>query len=389
MMVAVVAWVAVFAVAPPPAPSPVPPALPNPLVGVWEPVQRSMGGLGSVIEFTPDGRFIRTMGAIVDSHYRVDGDRLFLREKETGPEDTKLIRRFTVDGGTLTFTPAGSDERRQRVGAPVPGAPPIVGIWRYDYNGGPQQAYERYSPDSRLEFRLPMASDTGRYRIDKGAIVFAPARGPENTLEFEIRGDRLLLREQGRPQQNELRRIGETSWYDRDVNNVAARRARDPKVRLQKADDALAKATTPDARWWALPDAALLNAQFGPPERATALANELLEAAAHRAGDDNVGTATHKGNLALGLVAVRAGRIDEAKGRLLAAGKVSGGGTLDSFGPNMGLAKALLEKDEREAVINYFDLCRKFWKMDRGQLDRWTKEVRAGLTPNFGPNLNY
>ncbi len=48
---------------------------------------------------------------------------------------------------------------------------------------------------------------------------------------------------------------------------------------------------------------------------------------------------------------------------LIAAGKSPGSPQMDSFGPNMTLAKDLLEKGERDAVLEYFMRCRKFWKM--------------------------
>ena len=57
---------------------------------------------------------------------------------------------------------------------------------------------------------------------------------------------------------------------------------------------------------------------------------------------------------------------------------------MNSFGPNMSLAKDLLEKGERETVLNYFELCRKFWNMDYGKLDEWSREVKAGRIPQFG-----
>jgi hypothetical protein len=53
------------------------------------------------------------------------------------------------------------------------------------------------------------------------------------------------------------------------------------------------------------------------------------------------------------------------------------------------LAKDLLEKGERDAVIQYLELCRKFWKMDNGRLDQWIKEIKAGKVPQFGANLVY
>jgi len=55
----------------------------------------------------------------------------------------------------------------------------------------------------------------------------------------------------------------------------------------------------------------------------------------------------------------------------------------------MMLAKELLEKGERDAVIQYFKKCASFWKDDRGQLVQWAAIVREGGIPNFGGNLLY
>jgi hypothetical protein len=53
----------------------------------------------------------------------------------------------------------------------------------------------------------------------------------------------------------------------------------------------------------------------------------------------------------------------------------------------MALAKELLEKGEPEIVLEYFELCSKFWR--NGKLDQWTNEVRKGNDPDFGANLVY
>jgi hypothetical protein len=74
---------------------------------------------------------------------------------------------------------------------------------------------------------------------------------------------------------------------------------------------------------------------------------------------------------------------------LIAAGKTPGSPQLNSFGPNMALAKDLLEKSETEIVFEYFELCSKFWKDRRGQLEQWTKEIKNGHVPDFGANLVY
>jgi hypothetical protein len=55
----------------------------------------------------------------------------------------------------------------------------------------------------------------------------------------------------------------------------------------------------------------------------------------------------------------------------------------------MTLAKELLEKNEREAVLAYLESCGKFWKMDRGKRQSWMATVKGGGTPDFGANLLY
>lgn len=124
-------------------------------------------------------------------------------------------------------------------------------------------------------------------------------------------------------------------------------------------------------------------------EKATRYAKESLAGAKDFPNDWNHGNAVHHGNNVLGLVAMKQGDLKLADEHLLKAGNTPGSPQLNSFGPNMTLAKALLEKDRKDAVLEYFELCRKFWKMGGDRLDRWTKDVKAGDVPDFGGNLAY
>lgn len=107
--------------------------------------------------------------------------------------------------------------------------------------------------------------------------------------------------------------------------------------------------------------------------------------------DGDYGNRIHHGNLVLGRIALREDNIDEAKTRLIAAGKTPGSPQLDSFGPKMALAKELLERGERAIVLEYFRLCSKFWASEdaKDQLDKWTVLVNGGRIPDFGANLDY
>jgi hypothetical protein len=40
-------------------------------------------------------------------------------------------------------------------------------------------------------------------------------------------------------------------------------------------------------------------------------------------------------------------------------------------------------------VLQYFSLCRAFWKLRPETLDAWSATVRGGGMPDFGANLKY
>jgi hypothetical protein len=126
-------------------------------------------------------------------------------------------------------------------------------------------------------------------------------------------------------------------------------------------------------------------------DKAEDYASELLAVATAGPNASGYGGAIHHGNLVLGRVALRRGDIDSAKEYLIKAGKTPGSGSLSSFGPNMALAKELLEIGEKEAVVNYLELCKEFWDLGRKRqtLTRWIEEIRAEAIPQFGANLIY
>lgn len=126
----------------------------------------------------------------------------------------------------------------------------------------------------------------------------------------------------------------------------------------------------------------------GDGARAERYAGEALEAAKHGVfwwtGD-----AIHQGNIVLGRLALRGGDVAAAKRYLLLAGKTPGSSGLAALGPNMALAKDLLDLGESAVVLEYLQECGDFWDGNRGKLAEWTALIRAGLKPDFGANLNY
>ena len=153
--------------------------------------------------------------------------------------------------------------------------------------------------------------------------------------------------------------------------------------------EALRQAQNEEERFYALGDAAKEAFNIEDYVAAEKYANQLAELIPMYKTNWNYGNAIQDCNLILGRIALKNGKVEEAKQYLIKAGKSPGSPQMDTFGPNMSLAKDLLEAGEYEVVIEYFSLCKIFWEMHDGRLDEWTVLVKAGKIPNFGANLVY
>ena len=149
------------------------------------------------------------------------------------------------------------------------------------------------------------------------------------------------------------------------------------------------QAKNEEERFYTLGAAAKRSFAAGKIAEARDGAQRLMALLPHYQSNWNYGNAIQDANLVLGRIAVREGKIEAAKGYLLAAGESPGSPQMNSFGPNMSLAHDLLEKGERDTVLEYFQLCGGFWRGQQNKLDQWTQEVRAGKIPDFGANLRY
>ena len=139
---------------------------------------------------------------------------------------------------------------------------------------------------------------------------------------------------------------------------------------------------------------------LGNLDDADRLARELLDLADAYDKDFYHGNALHHGNLLRGRAALGRGDIKDAGDFLRAAGRTPGSPQLNSFGPNMLLAKELLEAGEKEAVLEYLEACEAFWIIETAAttvgavspavaLDAWAHAIRDGQVPDFGPHLIY
>src|SRR5437762_13634578 len=89
------------------------------------------------------------------------------------------------------------------------------------------------------------------------------------------------------------------------------------------------------SRWCALGEAAKASLDRGHDADAKSFAEEMERLTPKYPKDWNYGNAIHDSNIVLGRLALKAGDVEAAKKRLLAAGHSSGSPQLDSFGPDM------------------------------------------------------
>ncbi len=170
-----------------------------------------------------------------------------------------------------------------------------------------------------------------------------------------------------------------------EKNATAAEQERTMKI----VQGDLSAATTEIERFCALNRAAKNALKAGKTAEARKLADELALLAPKYPNDWNYGNAIQDANQVLGRIALAAGNVAEAKKRLLASADNKGSPQMNSFGPNMQLAKDLLAKGEKDVVLEYFTRCGRFWKMGAERLAAWTAAVKKGETPEFGANLEY
>ena len=99
-------------------------------------------------------------------------------------------------------------------------------------------------------------------------------------------------------------------------------------------------------------------------------------------------TAVQRANTVLGRVAIRSGDLAGGKRYLLDSSKPEASRDVSVTGPTMLLAKELLARGEREAVIQYLENCLDLWPRGETFLRNWIAEIKSGRIPNFGNLAN-
>jgi hypothetical protein len=100
------------------------------------------------------------------------------------------------------------------------------------------------------------------------------------------------------------------------------------------------------------------------------------------------GDAIYTGNLILAQAALDTNDLAAARRYLLAAASTPGSKTIEQSGIDTTVARVLLQRGEKDAVLEYLHRGRALWPRGAQAITRWENAIRGGRQPNFNQRGN-
>ena len=186
------------------------PVLNKELVGLWESTSISKGGIGNNIEFRIDGSYVAAVTVLVDLRYEVKNGKLYTGKNTGEPVSFEAGAEIKVDNNALILIGQnGEKEVRNRIS---PGrANSVVGKYKYRHYTG-AIAYEQFTADGLMQFRLPMQSTRGCYLVSGNEVKVTSPNQEAKTLQYKLSAGRLVLVDQKNP--STYKHVKDGAWYE-------------------------------------------------------------------------------------------------------------------------------------------------------------------------------
>ncbi len=171
------------------------PAAPGqPLVGQWESVERSPGGVGEVIEFRSDGTARQVSAAMGDATYKLDGEWLltFWKDRASGKVSV-LSNRIEIEGYELLQKDEQGNlvSRLERAGPAVEGSP-VAGIWCSE-DGPGLTTFTEFTKSGDMFIRLPIRELSGRYWLSGDQLAVELEGSSRKEFQYKVADDILTV----------------------------------------------------------------------------------------------------------------------------------------------------------------------------------------------------
>ena len=142
---------------------------PSELVGTWDAISRSYGGIGSSVLLAGDGAFALVFGAMVDVKYKVKGSDFTFFGDDRGKEFSET-QRLKFVGDTAVLSAHGCSMKLIPLETGTARGS-LVGKWRMMHLTG-VPAYEEFSPEGVARLRVPIQVQKGTYSVSGDSIAF-------------------------------------------------------------------------------------------------------------------------------------------------------------------------------------------------------------------------
>lgn len=164
------------------------------IVGQWESVERSPGGVGEVIEFRGDGTAHQVSAAMGDATYRLDGDWLltYWKDRESG-KTSAIANRVEFEGYDLLQKDEEGNlvSRLHRAGSALGGSP-VEGIWCSE-DGPGLTTFTEFTAGGDMFIRLPIRVLLGRYWLSGDQLAVELAESTRKEFQFQVTDDLLTV----------------------------------------------------------------------------------------------------------------------------------------------------------------------------------------------------
>lgn len=169
------------------------------VVGRWESVERSPGGVGEAIEFRADGTAYQVSAAMGDATYEIKDDWLITswKDRETG-KVSMLANRVELEGlEMLQKDEQGNLVSRLELVRAAGSGPAISGIWCGE-DGPGLTTYTEFTPSGDMFIRLPIRALSGRYWLSGTDQLAVELEGSDRReFQFQVAGDVLKVTPKG------------------------------------------------------------------------------------------------------------------------------------------------------------------------------------------------
>lgn len=183
------------------------------LIGFWESMAVSRGGIGLNFEFKGDGSYSTAEVVLVDLTYDIKDEKLYISKNQGEPVSYEKGLKIVLSETDLVLV---GDNGRKKVRNRLTknSSKSIVDKYRYRHYTR-AIAYEKYTKDGKFLIRIPMKATNGCYTASKDTLVIKQSEHDDKQIKYRIHKGKLLMKDSNKSYS--YNPVKEGAWYKSDM----------------------------------------------------------------------------------------------------------------------------------------------------------------------------